>query len=482
MVGADTVVAAAEQRVEHADVAAAVRTLAHRDGDVLGRRPVAAQPQFGGGALLRGGHAAHRGRLVFAGGGVGELGDVEFQAAPAAGDRDPVALPRRVGHQVVGELGARRVAHHHRHVVLDGDAGTEDVQVAPVAVLVLGVQVQPGQVRAVAHVQRERVVLGRGVAVAALVVGGQAVAAAALVAVEEQVAPGEDLGGARADPPVDQVEVVAGLVHQQAAGVALVAVPAAEVVRAVAQVEQPLEVHRSDLPDDARAQQVAQLAVDGVVPVVEADGDPAAGALLGGVDAAAALQVGGHRLLGDDVAARLQGGHDVVGVQPVDGAHDDLVDRLGVEHPDEVVGGVGGHGIVPGVGDDPVVDGHAGAVGVAQGDQAAPVGVRGDQGTGVHPGTRSGAHDRVAAWSGGVRCWVWSTLIHTQHGKRFPKFCAGVVSENARTRALRTGVPLAVGGPTFLVRDTAYPACGRPFPPRPRGLPAGADGSVGFSF
>ena len=64
-----------------------------------------------------------------------------------------------------------------------------------------------------------------------------------------------------------------GLVHQQAAGVVLVAVPAAEVVGAVARVEQPLEVDRADLADRAGAQQGVQLAVDRVVAVVEADGD-----------------------------------------------------------------------------------------------------------------------------------------------------------------------------------------------------------------
>ena len=266
---------------------------------------------------------------------------------------------------MVGELDSRGVAHQHRHVVFDGDAGAEDVEVAPVAVLVLSVQVELGEVRTVAQVEGERVVFGRGAVVGALVVGGYPVAAAVLRPVEEQVAPGEDFGGTGADPPVDEVEVVAGLVHQQAAGVVLVPVPAAEVVGPVAQVEQPFEVDRADLSDNAGAQQGVQLAVDRVVAVVEADGDPTAGALLGGVDAAAALKVGGHRFFRDDVAARVQGGHDVVGVQPVHGAHDHLVDRLSVEHPGEVVGVVGGDRVVSCLRDDFVMHGHPGAVGVA---------------------------------------------------------------------------------------------------------------------
>src|SRR5690606_7402869 len=64
VVGTDTVVSAAEQRVEHADVAAAVRAFADRDGDVLRRLPVGAQGQGGSGVLLGGGHAPYRCGLV----------------------------------------------------------------------------------------------------------------------------------------------------------------------------------------------------------------------------------------------------------------------------------------------------------------------------------------------------------------------------------------------------------------------------------
>ena len=59
--------------------------------------------------------------------------------------------------------------------------------------------------------------------------------------------------GRDAEPEVDQVEVVRGLVHQQPAAVALVAVPAPEVVGPVAGVQHPLEVHASHLADGAVA-------------------------------------------------------------------------------------------------------------------------------------------------------------------------------------------------------------------------------------
>ena len=94
--------------------------------------------------------------------------------------------------------------------------------------------------------------------------------------------------------------MVSGLVHQQAARVGLVAVPPAEVVGAVAHVEQPLEVHRADLPD--LRQQLLDLLVHRVEAVVEGDRDPLAGAPLRLEDPLAARHVDGHRLLGDDVA------------------------------------------------------------------------------------------------------------------------------------------------------------------------------------
>ena len=63
-----------------------------------------------------------------------------------------------------------------------------------------------------------------------------------------------------------------------------------------------------------------------VVAVVEGDADLAAGPPPGLQDAVGALGVGRHRLLGADVAARLQGADDVVVVRPVHRAHHDQVD------------------------------------------------------------------------------------------------------------------------------------------------------------
>ena len=89
----------------------------------------------------------------------------------------------------------------------------------------------------------EGAVAGLGAIEAALGAVGEAVALGGLWGVELAVAAGEDGDGDAGEGPVDDVEVVGGLVDEEAAGVVFVAVPAAEVVGAVADVEEPVEVH-----------------------------------------------------------------------------------------------------------------------------------------------------------------------------------------------------------------------------------------------
>ena len=122
--------------------------------------------------------------------------------------------------------------------------------------------------------------------------------------------------------------MVRGLVHHQAAGVLLVAMPAAEVVGAVAGVEQPVEVHREHLADDAGHEQVLDLGARRRVAVVEGDPHVRPVLLLRVDDALALLRVGGHRLLGDHVAAQLHRPADVVRRGGVLGGDDHAV-RLG---------------------------------------------------------------------------------------------------------------------------------------------------------
>ena len=127
------------------------------------------------------------------------------------------------------------------------------------------------------------------------------------------------------DPPVQQVEVMRRLVHEEAAGIAAVGMPAAEVVGAVAGIEIPVEVGRAHLADPARRQQLADLPRGRREAVVEGDVDPPPGARLGREDAPAVRGGRRHRLLGDDVDPGLERLDDDVGMGVVAGADDQRV-------------------------------------------------------------------------------------------------------------------------------------------------------------
>ena len=105
----------------------------------------------------------------------------------------------------------------------------------------------------------------------------------------------------------------------------LVGVPATEVVGAVHGIEVPVEVDRGDLADPPRGQQLADLPRGRREAVVERHVDPPPGPRLGVEDAPAVLGRRRHRLLGDDVDARLERLHDDVGMGVVAGADDERV-------------------------------------------------------------------------------------------------------------------------------------------------------------
>ena len=92
----------------------------------------------------------------------------------------------------------------------------------------------------------ERVVLRLHAAPRALIVPRPSVPPPVLLSVERELAEPRDFDGLGVDPPVDEIEVVPGLVHHETAGVGLLAVPSTEVVRPVHGVEQPFEVHGED--------------------------------------------------------------------------------------------------------------------------------------------------------------------------------------------------------------------------------------------
>ena len=186
---------------------------------------------------------------------------------------------------------------------------------------------------------------------------------------------------------------MARLVHQQAAGVLLLAVPAAEVVGAVHGVERPLEVHRGDLADLAGRDDLAQRRVPRGVPVVEGHDDVAAGLADRARDPPAARPVDGQRLLDDDVGPRGERPRHQLGVRVVGRGHDDDVDGLLGDHLLEAVGRVLRQpgGPAEGRRDDALVVVHPARVGVEQRDEGGDVRVLPDDRVDVHARPVAGA-------------------------------------------------------------------------------------------
>ncbi len=123
-----------------------------------------------------------------------------------------------------------------------------------------------------------------------------------LFTVEAQPALGVDALGIAPQPEVHQVKMVSRFMHQQAAAVALLPVPAAEVVRAVFGVEQPLKMDGVDLANRTVHQQLAYLAVVRRVAVVKGYTHAAARLFDSVKDTQGALLINGHRLFSNDVA------------------------------------------------------------------------------------------------------------------------------------------------------------------------------------
>ena len=302
---------------------------------------------------------------------LGPLDHLELGPARGAVDRHPVALPGAVGVQGVGEHRAARVVHQRREVVLGGDPGREHGLVATVAVVLLGLEVERLEPLVGAQVQLEGIV--GAVVRAPLRKRCQAALGGGVGPVEAQPAARVDLHRRIREPPVDQVEVVGGLVHEQAAAVGLVAVPAAEVVRAVLGVQHPLEHHRDHLADLAGRDDLLQRGVAGAVAVVEGHHHRAAGAIDRLLDRAGRGGVDGQRLLDHHVGPGVQGAHHVLGVEAVHAGDDHAVHRLLGDDLLELVRSSQprpGESLVPAL-----VVLATGGVHVDQGDQLGDVGV-----------------------------------------------------------------------------------------------------------
>lgn len=79
----------------------------------------------------------------------------------------------------------------------------------------------------------KRIRLGRLAPPCAYIILRPPVLLAGLVAIEPQLSKARDLDGFCIDPPIHEVEVMAGFVNHESAGVLLLTMPSAEVVGAV---------------------------------------------------------------------------------------------------------------------------------------------------------------------------------------------------------------------------------------------------------
>jgi len=387
-----------EDLLQHDAVTAAVSadTLGHLHavgGAVHGKDPDVFAAETGqraagiGGALLLAGDEGAANRLY----------GLNFDASAVAGDGGAVALPGAVGEQRVAENYAVAIACRDAHGVLGGDVVAEDVAVAQVTAVGLGIQVEAAQRFVGFEADGERVGGGGFLAGVAVVAVAFAARGRVFASVEEQVTLGVDGTGDRVDPPVDQVKVVGGLVHEQAAGLVFFAMPAAEVVGAVAGIQHPGKVDVARAADRALHDQLAHGGCKRRVAVVECHAQRAAGPLDRVEDLAGLGVIGGHGLFGDGVAAQLHGAADVVVMRGVHGGDDDDVRPGFGYHAVEVAGVVGGQGVRAALPDLAVVPVHARLAEVTERDQLIPPCEVAEDGVNVHSGAAAGTDEREAA-------------------------------------------------------------------------------------
>ena len=263
-----------------------------------------------------------------------------FQPSARSVDGQTISLPRS------GEIGGvvkenSVLVAHIRHIgVLNVDLGIKDahvgrvnrprvksagalqiegIQMVVLHMLTLGAGLPSGQIGAVSPFLT-------GGTVPSVFPGGVELAVGSVVI---QGSEGVDRVGDPVDPPVDQVEVVAGLMDGKAAGVLAHPVPTVEIAGAVFDVDVPGEVHMGDPSNALFQQQFPQFPVDRGVAVIEGADDFPFGLLFGLTDPDHILDIGAHGLFADDIEIVLQPLEDVVHMKTVF-AHDKEGVRFGL--------------------------------------------------------------------------------------------------------------------------------------------------------
>src|SRR6185503_5921212 len=221
------------------------------------------------GEMQRGGHVADTRLVALAAEHAMDLDVLVPELALLAMEGDLEAFPRRIGAERVVEEHAVGVGRLHLHSVFDRDVVSPHAAVPVVAIDGLGLEVHLAQVLVRLEIEMVVAAVEHRTAMAAWPVVLQPEVGSGLWGVKDTLAIGGDGLRSGGDPPVHEVEMMGGLVHQQAARAILVTVPAAEVVGAVHAIEIPGEIDRLDLADRPGHQDVLELRTGRRVAIVE---------------------------------------------------------------------------------------------------------------------------------------------------------------------------------------------------------------------
>ena len=317
-------------------------------------------------------------RIRFAG-WIGVRAMDDFHPAFRAVDPEHVSLPRRA--EVAGIRHRRAAAIAHRSAVGVLDLNLFIVNVAPTVGWILHVirqaeLIPAGRDLVARGVRLLRIVLLKHRALALFLGWRQRVslriprANSSVGAIVVESAEGEDIFRDVAQPPVDEIEVVAALVDAEPAGHLPHAVPPVVVTRPVPGIEVVGELDVDDAPEFAAEDHPLQALVCGRVAVVVGHAHTATALPLGLLHAPHLLAVDDHRLLGDHVTTGLEPRDDMSAVGGVRPDDDQRVRPGFLDHPlDRPRGIEWDRGV-----DLPEKCLHSGAVDIQNADQLGPVG------------------------------------------------------------------------------------------------------------
>ena len=153
------------------------------------------------------------------------------------------------------------------------------------------------------------------------------------------------------EPPIQQIEVVAGLVHQQRTAVFHFSVPTTKIIGAVLDVQIPVKICRGHFPYLSRAQQFPYFHAMGRIAVVKRNAADFFGSLFGIEDGLYLFLVSGHRFFGDDVGAQFHSPYDKIIVRRIHRTDDQHVGLGFLHHLFEIgIRGTGqAHIVLPGL-------------------------------------------------------------------------------------------------------------------------------------